>query len=249
MGQAQPIRILVIDDEASLLGLLAMHFTMAGFVCDAVSSSQQALDNLGAKIYDVVLTDLNLPQIDGITLVRKIRTELKQKVPIVVLTGFLADKAELFDVGVQGVLAKPVRAKTLIESAQECIIPVEQRLAKIPQVSDNITVIKITLESKDRGKLWQLGGQGLFLQQKLLQNFDFLEKDTFVKLEVTAPEISTAPLSGIGYIQWVRSGNDKLPAGIGLEIKYLDKQSRTNFCKTVESLTGVATIPVGKKTA
>src|SRR5688500_9042556 len=127
-----PLRILVVDDEINLLYILSMHFTSAGFLCDAVRSADEALDLLKQKKYDLVLSDLTMPGMDGNTLARTIRSDLQQQVPIVILTGFLSNRSEIFDGGVQGVLSKPIHAIDLLECAREFTTPKEQRLAKKP---------------------------------------------------------------------------------------------------------------------
>jgi CheY-like chemotaxis protein len=65
-------RILVVDDEPSMRELLTICLRRAGYEAEAVPGAQAALDRLDAHPFDLVITDLTMPGIDGMELLRRV---------------------------------------------------------------------------------------------------------------------------------------------------------------------------------
>jgi FixJ family two-component response regulator len=82
-------RVAVVDDDEAMLGSLRRILSFFGFAADAYQSAQAAIAAYKAdpERYDAILTDLNMPGMDGLELMRQIKTIDKDAV-IVVLTGF-----------------------------------------------------------------------------------------------------------------------------------------------------------------
>ncbi|MFZ5478336.1 MAG: sigma-54-dependent transcriptional regulator [Myxococcota bacterium] len=86
-----PDRVLVIDDELTLCEMLSHLFEREGYVVRTAQSGEEGLDVFEIFRPDVVLTDLNMPGIDGLELLRQIRARSatrKQDVPVVVITAY-----------------------------------------------------------------------------------------------------------------------------------------------------------------
>ncbi|MDP2312480.1 MAG: sigma-54 dependent transcriptional regulator [Pseudomonadota bacterium] len=84
-------RILIVDDEPSLGELLTMLLEREGYVTSRAESAEEGLEQFDALAPDLVLTDLNLPGIDGIELLRQVKTRSAQRgrdVPVVLLTAY-----------------------------------------------------------------------------------------------------------------------------------------------------------------
>ena len=69
------VRILVVEDEVELADAIAVGLRREGYAVDVANDGQGALDRLGVSSYDLVTLDLNLPDIDGLALARRIRTD------------------------------------------------------------------------------------------------------------------------------------------------------------------------------
>ncbi len=80
-------RVLVIDDEPDMLRMLSFVLTMEGFQITTVRSGEQALAAFDADAFDVVVTDLKMPGMDGFETLRAIKA-VDSTVQIVVVTGF-----------------------------------------------------------------------------------------------------------------------------------------------------------------
>jgi DNA-binding response OmpR family regulator len=108
------LRVLAIDDDENVLKAHRRVLRAAGFTVDVAHSGEEALRLLDAQAYAVVLLDLRMPEMDGITLLRLLR-EREDVVPVVLVTGSLtADSAALaINLGVSHCLTKPLNAREL----------------------------------------------------------------------------------------------------------------------------------------
>ncbi len=103
------INTLLIEDDAELAGSLSDYLTEVGFDVDFAYNGQQALDILQKNHYDVILMDVQMPNVDGVEACRRIRQELHLSTPILFLTArdTLEDKLEGFSAGGDDYLVKP----------------------------------------------------------------------------------------------------------------------------------------------
>lgn len=106
----ESLSILIIEDNAQLAANLYDYLAGCGHSLDAAPDGLSGLHLASAKDYDAILLDWNLPRIDGLTVLRRLRKEAKKKVPIIMLTARdqLADKIDGFESGLDDYLVKPV---------------------------------------------------------------------------------------------------------------------------------------------
>ena len=81
------ISILIVDDEESVRESLTLWFTEDGFRVDCAENAKQALSILESDVFDIILTDLKMPGMDGLELLQRIKTLNKDSV-IIVMTAF-----------------------------------------------------------------------------------------------------------------------------------------------------------------
>jgi two-component system chemotaxis response regulator CheY len=116
--------ILAVDDSASLRQMLAFSLNAAGYDVVQAVDGQDGLNKAKERTVDLVLTDQNMPIMDGLTLIKHLR-ELGsyQKVPILMLTTESSDdmKAKGKAAGANGWLVKPFDPKRLIEVVEKVI--------------------------------------------------------------------------------------------------------------------------------
>jgi two-component system chemotaxis response regulator CheY len=110
--------ILAVDDSASMRQMVAFTLKSAGYqVVEAVDGTD-AWDKAGRQAFDLILTDQNMPKLDGISLTRKLReTSQYQDTPILILTTESSDEMKQAgrDAGATGWLVKPFDAIKLRE--------------------------------------------------------------------------------------------------------------------------------------
>ena len=102
------MRLLVVEDEQSLQEDIKKKLQHSGYEEDACGDGETASDYLAVEYYDLVLLDLNLPKIDGMTLLRNFREE-NQETPVLILSARseINDKVEGLDAGANDYLSKP----------------------------------------------------------------------------------------------------------------------------------------------
>ena len=115
-------RILLAEDDANLRRILAYHLEHAGYETRAAEDGQQALDFLGSEHFDLLVTDVRMPRIDGITLVSTAR-EREPDLPALVLTayGTIQDAVEAIRAGAFDYLTKPVEKDVLLRAVEKAL--------------------------------------------------------------------------------------------------------------------------------
>ena len=115
-------RVLVVDDEASIRDLLAKTLALAEYDVDLAFDGRTALDRLRTAPYDLLITDLKMPGVDGLTVIREAR-RLKTDLPVIIITGFSneASAIEAVNLGVSGYLTKPFRVPRVLAVAAKAL--------------------------------------------------------------------------------------------------------------------------------
>ena len=116
--------ILTVDDSGSLRQMVTFSLKAAGYEVVQAVDGQDGLNKAREKTVDLVLSDQNMPVMDGLTMIKNLR-ELGsyKKVPILMLTTESSDemKAKGIAAGANGWLVKPFDPKRLIEVVQKVI--------------------------------------------------------------------------------------------------------------------------------
>jgi excisionase family DNA binding protein len=115
-------RILVVDDEASIRDLLAKTLALAEYEVDVAPDGRSALDRLRMYPYDLLIADLKMPGLDGLTLIREAK-RLKPELPVIIITGFSTESSaiEAVNLGVAGYLTKPFRVPQVLAAAAKAL--------------------------------------------------------------------------------------------------------------------------------
>ena len=115
---------LVVEDEAALGAAVAESLADAGFVVDRAGDGEEALERVRSRSYDVIVCDLKMPRVDGLTFYRQLEAESPEQARrIVFVTGDVAGtEAERFldETGCRW-LAKPFRLKDLLRTARDML--------------------------------------------------------------------------------------------------------------------------------
>jgi excisionase family DNA binding protein len=115
-------RILVVDDEEGIRDLLAKTLQLAEYDVDLAEDGRSALERLQLMPYDLLITDLRMPGVDGLTVIREAR-RLKTDLPVIIITGYSTEATaiEAIDLGVQGYLTKPFRVPRVLNAAAKAL--------------------------------------------------------------------------------------------------------------------------------
>jgi DNA-binding response OmpR family regulator len=118
---AEPVRVLVVEDEPNIRELVCLHLRHEGYTCEAAADGREALAKAQAETYDLLVLDLMLPGLDGLSLCRAVRNgRLNSDVPILMLTakGEEADKVVGLESGADDYLTKPFGVRELVARAR-----------------------------------------------------------------------------------------------------------------------------------
>jgi two-component system, cell cycle sensor histidine kinase and response regulator CckA len=115
---------LVVEDEAALGAAVAESLADAGFVVDRAGDGEEALERVRSRAYDLIVCDLKMPRVDGMTFYRRLEAEAPQQARrVLFVTGDVAGtEAERFldETGCRW-LAKPFRLKDLLRTARDLL--------------------------------------------------------------------------------------------------------------------------------
>ena len=115
-------RILVVDDEASIRDLLSKTLALADYDVDVAPDGRSAVERLRMLPYDLLRTDLKMPGMDGLGVIREAR-RLKADLPVIIITGFSTEASaiEAANLGVAGYLTKPFRVPRVLAVAAKAL--------------------------------------------------------------------------------------------------------------------------------
>ena len=115
-------RVLVVDDEATIRDLLAKTLALAEYDVDLAPDGRVALERLRMIPYDLLITDLKMPGVDGLAVIREAR-RLKADIPVIIITGFSTEASaiEAVNLGVSGYLTKPFRVPRVLAVAAKAL--------------------------------------------------------------------------------------------------------------------------------
>ncbi|KQV85190.1 response regulator GlrR [Massilia sp. Root351] len=114
--------ILLVDDDPDLLRLLSLRLSANGYRVTAVGSAEAALARLSIELPQLVVSDIRLPDRDGMALFQEIRSQYPA-LPVILLTahGTIPDAVEATTLGAYAYLTKPFDAKVLLERIEQAL--------------------------------------------------------------------------------------------------------------------------------
>jgi EAL domain-containing protein (putative c-di-GMP-specific phosphodiesterase class I) len=190
---AQPTvgRVLVVDDQEDVLKAFARTLKRAGHEVDTATTGNEAVRRLQQSRYDAVVSDISMPDLDGIGLLRRARAE-DLDLPVILATGApaLETAIEAVELGAMRYLTKPVEPATLSEAVARAV-----RWRRVCEL---------------RRKLAELAGESLEIGDVagLQIHFDSALEKLFLHFQ---PIISWRKRCIVGYEALVRSAESKLP--------------------------------------
>ena len=115
-------RILIAEDSEEVRAFVARALTRDGHVVDTVEDGVKALEALAEDSYDLVIADIVMPELDGISLALKVAKD-KPELPILLMTGYAAerDRAHNLDALIQDVIVKPFTLKDICDAARRVL--------------------------------------------------------------------------------------------------------------------------------
>ena len=115
-------RILVVDDELLIRDLLYDFFSSRDHQIVLAEAARKALDTLKSEEVDLILTDLKMPDLDGMEFIRQAR-DLSEDTPVIIMTGFpsIDSVIEALRMKVSDYITKPFNINRLFETIQRVL--------------------------------------------------------------------------------------------------------------------------------
>jgi len=168
----QALHLLIVEDQINIARNIAEYLEGKGHQIDFASQGEQGLNFALEHHYDVIILDLNLPVMDGLTVAQQLRTQSNYHVPILMLTArdSLDDKVSGFNAGADDYLTKPF---SLQELEVRCIALSRRHLL---QTEDELVLGELCVDRKRMtatraGQLLNLSTMGFRILLHLAQAY------------------------------------------------------------------------------
>jgi DNA-binding response OmpR family regulator len=115
-------RILIVEDNLDLVEIYSTFLKNDGYIVETVNEGIQAIEKTQKTTFDLVILDINLPDIMGDKVAIKLR-EINENIIIIMITGFpsLQDSIDILDVGIYDILLKPITTDELLRVIREAL--------------------------------------------------------------------------------------------------------------------------------
>lgn len=205
------MRILVVEDEHKIANSIKKGLEQESYAVDLAFDGEVGYDLAASEDYDIVVLDLMLPKMDGLTVCRKLREEENVHTPILILTakGEIDDRVNGLNSGADDYLAKPFAFTELLARIRALARRPKQTLDTVLKVSD-LTLNTLTFEVKRSGKKIELSRTEYSLLEYLMRHKDkVLTKDKIIN-HVWDYEADILPNTVEVYIGYLRNKIDKV---------------------------------------
>lgn len=145
------VKVLVVEDIALNQLLMRTLLDDFGFECDIAGNGKLAIEKLQHKVYDIILMDLQMPELNGFEATEYIRKTLKLNIPIIALTADVttADLAKCKSVGMDDYISKPVDERLLQSKIILFLARVKAMKEKeSPNITGNVKYVDLSYLSK-----------------------------------------------------------------------------------------------------
>lgn len=176
------MKLLLIDDERQLTSALSVILKQKNFDVDTANDGEEGIDMAMTGIYDVIVLDVMMPKVDGITVLKTLRNE-KISTPIIMLTakGETGDKIYGLNMGADDYLAKPFDTNELIARIRALSRRRAEFTGDVLSFND-ITLNRDTLELCCKSNKITLGKKEFHILEMLIVNQGkSIDKERFIE--------------------------------------------------------------------
>ena len=185
----EPVKALAIDDEQIVLDSIRKILLAEGFEIDLSLNSREGLEWANTRDYDIVLTDIRMPEIGGMRILRDVK-RIKPSLPVVIITGYatVTGAVQAMKLGASDYIEKPFTPDVLLASINKALQKAEAEEPEKQELIHKDEVIKV---------LEKAAVDGDFVSRLFYGGADALQE-----FDLTRPE-KLAILTGD--IQWIES--------------------------------------------
>ncbi|UPQ89121.1 response regulator [Vibrio sinaloensis] len=203
--QPNHFSLVIVEDDLKLSQMLADYFTSLEFTVTTFPSGQQAIPYITVYQPDIVILDLMLPDIDGLTICRQIRPDYSGKVLMLTASDDDFDHVAALEIGADDFVNKPIKPRVLLARMRMLLRRVSGH-CEVEQQSGNLRKFD-ALELNGARKVCRLHGQEVTMSDS---EFDLLWALANAPDEVLSRDVLTKTLRGIEYDGLDRTVDNKI---------------------------------------
>jgi len=203
------MRILVVEDEKKIADSIKKGLEQESYAVDVAYDGEAGFDLASTEDYDIIVLDLMLPRIDGMTVCKQLRQE-KIQTPVLMLTakGALEDKVQGLNGGADDYLVKPFAFAELVARIKALARRPKKALAAVLTI-DDLSLDTVSLEVKRGDKKLKLSKKEFALLEHLLRNQDKILSKKQLIHSVWDFDADVLPNTVEVYIGYLRNKIDK----------------------------------------
>lgn len=214
-------RLLLVDDEPRLREAVEAYLSDSGFEVDVASNAQEGWGLMQQHPYDLVITDVMMPQVDGYQFLKQVRDEPRFRgLPVVFLTarGMTADRIQGYQAGCDAYLSKPFDPDELVAIVENLI---DRRTANTPEPPEEGEVLDIADMARQIAEI-----KDLLIRQGTLNPTGIVKNTTPLNIELTPRERSVLELVAEGLM------NKEIARRLETSVRNVEKYVSRLFSKT-----------------
>lgn len=236
MKKINELTVLVVDDDSDLLEATVYILELFGLKVQNAKDGLEAWNKLQSQNFDIVLSDVRMPNLDGVALLNNIRTHLNREIVVFLTSGYHdTNTRTLFSMGVDGFFEKPVSPHVLRTAIQRSIISTNQRWSTAPEkVQAKIENSYKTLQDFFHNSEFRIGREGFstHLTNQTLKVGDYIE------FNFKIDELVDVTIAGAAQVRWKDEFNI-----YGCTFEFISDASRKIFCQHLKNKDFKSTIP------
>jgi two-component system response regulator (stage 0 sporulation protein F) len=235
MNKLEGKKILVVDDEEGIRDLIVSELEFCGAHCMEATNGLDAFELYKNENFDAVVSDVRMPNGDGLIFLNKIKDHNLPVKVIIFMTGFSEVPAEeIYDLGVEAIISKPFRLDHMVSTLEMAMVSPRVIWRRDPRIVSVLNIV-VTLKnhaSPISAKTFNIGRGGMFVQ--MTQPFPALKETVQFKMEYKNDEGDAKSITGDMIVRWVRKEPlDNMPPGFGGEFINMTP-------KSMDEIAGVA---------
>jgi len=202
-------RILVVDDDPDILQFVRLNLELDGFAVELAGGGREALEKAAEAPPDLMLLDVMMPEIDGLTVLRRLRSDpTTANIPVIVLTArsLAEDRVKGLDLGADDYITKPFDLEELIARVRTVLRRSQQMrdLSPLTGLPGNFRITGRLEEYLDAGEMVAVVHADLDNFKAFNDHYGFLRGDTVIKFTartmLTAAEAVKDPIGFVGHV-------------------------------------------------
>lgn len=225
------ISMLVVDDEQLILETISTLFTSYGFYVDCASSGNIAWEMVCKNKYNVVFSDIRMPDGDGLELVRRIKSTYGNQIGVLFMSGFSdLQNEEIYHIGAEGKFSKPFNTKAARSAIEQSLMAPYARWSSSTFIADPKSVViekkGEDIKSLKAQKAVDFGRGGFFIAH----NYAPPPKGSMIKFSIYIANPTPVLFQGHGVVRWIQAaGRSTAPPGLGVEIIQMDPSAAKTY--------------------